>query len=360
MKPNRFLILPFFLISLGCASYLKFQNKDRLETDDEYTQSVDVKDMTPPPEPTIKDMPQTQTPNPNPAVTPQPVAENPKSAVSATLKNPSVKTPPKKDKKGVKAGVIEPLKHEPTIEDAESFDGRRPKVDPFRQGEKVTLALSYFGATAGYMNLEVKPFKEVNGRKSYHFYLSAKSSKAFSLFYMVDDWAETFVDYENMVPNAFSIDAKETGQLRNLKVFFDQKTRVAQLWEKKYTKKKGHKEKKMKWKMLPFSQNVLSAAFYMRNFNLVPGKKVAFRVSDEGKNIVFKGQVLRKEKLKTPIGEIDTIVMKPEFEIDGVFSPTGDILFWLTDDDRKFIVRIESKIKIGTIIGQLESIEKGQ
>ena len=72
--------------------------------------------------------------------------------------------------------------------------------------------------------------------------------------------------------------------------------------------------------------------------------------------MVVKGHVLRRETITTDIGELKTVVVKPEVQIDGIFKPMGEVLFWLTDDDRKFVVRIESKIKIGTIVGSLKEI----
>jgi hypothetical protein len=55
---------------------------------------------------------------------------------------------------------------------------------------------------------------------------------------------------------------------------------------------------------------------------------------------------------------MNTIKIKPEIEIDGIFKPIGDVFFWLTDDDRKMLVRIESKIKIGTITASLVDIKR--
>lgn len=56
---------------------------------------------------------------------------------------------------------------------------------------------------------------------------------------------------------------------------------------------------------------MVSAAYYMRLFKYEIGKTLAFRVADEGKNMVFKGEVVRRERLKSPIGELDTVVIKP-------------------------------------------------
>ena len=98
----------------------------------------------------------------------------------------------------------------------------------------------------------------------------------------------------------------------------------------------------------------------MRNFTFRVGKKIQFRVADQGKNIVFKGEVLRQEKIKTDAGEFDCWVLKPEFEVSGVFKPVGQILIWITKEDRKFLARIEAEIKIGTLVLKLKNLEKGR
>jgi hypothetical protein len=251
------------------------------------------------------------------------------------------------------------LKHEPDIEDSANFNGRRPIVDPFHEGEELTYAASYFGVEAGTVTMTTKSFKQVNGKKSYHFAFGAKSSTVFSMFYTVDDSAETFLDYEQLIPYSYSIDARETKQVRNVKTYFDWDKMTAHMWDKKL--KRGQKvpeEKNYTWKILPFSQNVLSVAYYLRCFDLKVGKKIAVRVAHEDTNIIMRAKVVREERLSTNAGSFDTVVIKPEFEIDGVFKPVGDIYIWLTNDDRKIIARIESKIKIGTVVVAVQKIKR--
>ncbi|MGE0526809.1 MAG: DUF3108 domain-containing protein [Bdellovibrionales bacterium] len=266
-----------------------------------------------------------------------------------------------KDKKGIKT---EPGKtkgpREPKLEDSVGFEGRRPIVDPFRPGEKVTFDVSYFNITAGTITMEVKPFVEVNGQKAYNFELNAKTNGFFARIYSVEDKAVTFLSYDELIPLSLQISIKESKQLAETRTYFDWKTLKANYWQKRITKDKGERSKKLEWDIKPYSQNVISAAYYLRTFDLKPGKKLAFRVADEGKNLVFTGEVLRRETLKTDVGTFKTVVVKPQVTVDGVFKPMGEILVWLTDDDRKFIVRLESKIKIGTIVGKLKALDKGR
>jgi hypothetical protein len=331
------LLLVSLLIS-GCAGkILQVERSDEKLKVGEFEDKVEVKEaevIPPPPEPTVKEAPEKAAKKKPSKVRPSKIAKKPE---------PKAKGP-----------------RQPEMEDDEGFNGRRPLVDPYRVGEKITFDVSYFNVTAGVMTLEVKPFVTVNGQRAYHFELNGNTSSFFSKIYEVQDKAVTYLSYDELVPLSLSISIKESKQLGETRTFFDWKTMKASYWQKKIVKDKGERSKQIDWEIKPYSQNVISAAYYLRNFQLKPGKKLAFRVADEGKNIVFTAEVLRKEKLETPAGTLDTVVVKPQVTADGAFKPIGDILIWLTDDDRKFIVRLESKIKIGTIVAKLKSIEKGR
>lgn len=248
---------------------------------------------------------------------------------------------------------------EPSLEDSEGFTGRRPNVDPFKVGERTTLEVSYFGVVAGDMSLEVKPFVEVGGRKSYRFHGNAQSTSVFAMFYAVDDNFDTFVDYETLVPSSYALSVKESKQLRETRSIFDWTKGVALFWDKKINAEKKVEEKRYEWEIPAYSQNIFSIAYYLRAFTLTPGKSLAMRLAHENENLIVTAQVIRKERITTPAGEFDAILVKPKIELNGHFKPVGDIFFWLSDDDRKFILRIESKIKIGKIVAVAKSIQRG-
>ncbi len=273
----------------------------------------------------------------------------PVTALSDTLPSPSPSPSP-----------VLAVKREPPSEDSEGFTGRRPTVDPFHVGEKVTLDVSYFGVSAGDITIEVLPYVEVNGRRSYKFVGHAISTSVFAVFYAVDDWFETFVDYESLIPSSYELHVKETKQLRETRAVFDWGNSTATWWDKKINSEKKVEEQKKEWEIPAYSQNVFSIFYYLRTFTLVPGKKLAFRLAHENENLTVTAEVLRRETITTEAGEFETVVVKPKIELNGVFKPVGDIFLWLTDDDRKLIVRMESKIKIGTIVGVAKKVEMGR
>ncbi len=343
------------IITSCSAKFLKKENSDQLLHNEEYDKAVHVSNVetTAPSGPAGKYV----------QITPADYKElYPKKLKIKVVRRRAKKVAPtinptKESAKNVSGGRAP---HLPDFEDPTSFDGRRPIVDPFRVGEKVSYEVSYFGVVAGELNMQVLPFVYVNGRKSYHFKASGQTASVFDMFYAVDDWLETFVDYENMIPMSYALHVKESKQLRETRCFFNWDTLVGSYWDKRITKEDGIEEKKFEWKILEYSQNVFSAPYYMRTFDLSPGKKLVYRLAHEKENILLTGTIVRKEKLETLAGTFDTVVVKPHIEIGGVFKPIGDIFIWLTDDDRKFIVRIESKIKIGKIIAAVKHIDRGE
>lgn len=356
MKTLRFL-LPLGLLVSGCAAkYLKMEESGSSKADQEFERMVQIRseeEAPPPPAPVKPQRPSRPAQESRSKIDPPPELEE---KPAAPLRRAA---PPPKPRPTKKAAT--PEARQPDLEDSVGFQGRRPAVDPFWVGEKVVMDVHYFKVSAGALTLEVEPFAQVNGKKAYNFVTSIKSYDNFSRFvYAVDDKAVTLMDFEEMIPRVFTLHVKESGQAKEARSFFDFDKLKATYWEKKVTKKNGTEEKKLDWEILPYSQNVFSAAFYMRLFAWETGKEYAFRVADDGKNSVFTGKALRREVLQTKLGPRKAIVIKPQITTKGVFQPMGDIYFWLSDDDRKHILRIESKIKIGTLVAEIVSLEPGR
>lgn len=345
----------------SCGSkYLKYDKESDLKDMKEFNQKVDI---VIPEEPTDAA-----------AVAPGPVVEEAKTT-SATTTTPQVPAVESKKTGRSKAKVsklkaprslkgktgtakpVGPTRRQPELESDQGFEGRRPLRDPFRVGEKVVHKVHYYSVSAGSLDMQVKPFAQVNGRKAYNFNINIKTSNWYSSIYSVDDRMTTLVDFETMVPWVFQLHVRETGQLRESRMLFDKNQ--ATFWERKVTKKDGEEEKKLNWEILDYSQNIFSGIFYMRTFQWPLGVENAFRVADNGKNMIFRGKAIRKEKLSTDIGDFDSIVVQPQIELAGKFEPVGDIFIWLSDDDRKFILRIEAKIKIGTLVSEVIELKPG-
>lgn len=342
----------FSVLLASCStSLINYQKADSLKENTELSQLVKIEE-SPLQEPTA------------PAEVKVAAAEKEKSnsnQVSTAKKGRAREKVQTKTKLAKDSPVLEkpplPIVRQPEIESSVGFAGRRPIVDPFRPGEEVVHSVKYFEATAGHLTFSVQPFVQVNGKKNYNFRTSLKTSSFFSNFYAVDDHVTTYVDYEELVPTIYKLTVKESSQIKEAQLLFDHQQLKATYWEKKFTEKEGATQQKQSWSILPYSQNVFSAIFYMRTFFWDVGVENAFRIGNDEDNIVFKGKAIRREKIKTAAGEFSALVIKPEFTLKGKFNPDGAIFIWISDDERKLVLRIEAKIKIGTLVTEAVSIK---
>jgi hypothetical protein len=58
--------------------------------------------------------------------------------------------------------------------------------------------------------------------------------------------------------------------------------------------------------------------------------------------------VLRRERVSVPAGTFNAIVVRPIIKTKGVFE-NGRAEVWLSDDSRRLIVQIKSKMRIGSL-----------
>lgn len=238
--------------------------------------------------------------------------------------------------------------------DAKSIEGRFP----FRVGEEVTLSATFFGVEAGKIILGVDKFKKFEGKKQYHFYVFGKTSSVFSMFYKVRNKIEALWDPVIKKPRTLAFDVIESKQKYKIRVYFDWLKKRGEYLEEGWSKKKGDYKVKKKWKLEDAAQDFVSAAFYMRTLPFEIGKEHKLTVMEEDKVIEVFFKVDRKEVLRTRVGKFNTIVLKPRFSVKGKFKQVGEISVWLTDDSYRQVVRIESKIKLGTVVAKLHSIKR--
>lgn len=348
---NKLLFFSFIIVLTSCSSLMKYKwSKDKYKNA-EFEKKVVIVEAEDPKDEAVSGGTTVKLDVP---------AGDTTVSATKTLTKTNPKTV-KKDKNTVAKTEPVPVKRQPEIEDSEGFDGqRRPLADPFRVGESVIHEVTYLGATAGELSFQVKPYAIVNNRKSYNFFIDIQSSSFFSRMFAVDDQVQTFVDFETLVPHVFKLNIRDSAQVKEAQSYFDVENLRADYWEHRYTEKGGHEEKKRSWTILPFSQNPFSAIFYMRVFKWTVGKEYIFRVADDEKNVAFKGKAVEKTILDTEAGEFKAIKIKAEVYSRGNLAKATDFFLWVSDDDRKYILRIEVKLPIGSLVSEAIKIKEGK
>jgi hypothetical protein len=106
----------------------------------------------------------------------------------------------------------------------------------------------------------------------------------------------------------------------------------------------------------PFTHDVLSAFYYARTQPLKPGQ--SFDLSAVSGKKAYKLRVLvhREETVEVPAGRFDTWVIEPVLRDDGLFKAKGRLWIWVTRDERRMPVKMQSKIPVGSIRAELVKV----
>ena len=107
--------------------------------------------------------------------------------------------------------------------------------------------------------------------------------------------------------------------------------------------------------------DILSGLYYLRNRPLQVGTSETLHIYDSDAYVAVPVEVLRRERITLPgFRHVETLVLRPHLKTEGIFRRTGDILIWVTDDENRVPVRIETTIALGRVAAELISSEVQQ
>jgi hypothetical protein len=212
--------------------------------------------------------------------------------------------------------------------------------------ERLEFEISYSGITAGRAVQEVTLVDN-----EVHIVSTAKSADWLKLFFPVDDRIESvlikgapplFIG----VPRLYRERICEGWTRFEKDSFFDRG--ALEVTTRDFLKKTENTQK-----ISRRTYDTLSSFFYFRTVALQVGTSSFIDIFDCKKLWNTEVQVLRRERISTPLGTFNTIVIKPLLKFEGIFARTGDMHIWLTDDERRIPVQMKSKVRIGSITATL-------
>ncbi len=233
------------------------------------------------------------------------------------------------------------------------FEFREVENGAFRVGERLEYSIRYGALSAGKARLSIPEIVNYNGRPCYHLLSEAWSNPLFSRFYKVEDRVRSFTDAEGIFSWRMEKKQHEGGFRDERVVEFDQAAGLA------ITTKKDRRDST---EIPPFALDVLSAVYYVRTQNLAIGDSVFFDNYDNGKIYPLKIIVHRKEKIRTPAGKFECLVVEPFLQTPAFFQQKGRVILHMTADARKIPVLITSQLylkgfDLGNIVAELEKME---
>jgi len=221
----------------------------------------------------------------------------------------------------------------------------------FPVGEKLTYSISWSTVIeAGISTMEVKEGNKVGGRPTYDVVSSTRSVGIVDLFFPVRETVESIIDADEIFSISFHLQESHGKKTRQRDMNYDRVKGVVRV--------SVNNGKPETYTVPDRIQDALSSLYYVRTRqDFIIGNSILVDVHDGDKTWAVEVHVLGKERIKTPVGEFDTIKVKTYPKYEGVFMNKGEIYIWFTNDSRKIPLIMKSEIAIGSIVATIIDIQ---
>ncbi|HEY2955028.1 MAG TPA: DUF3108 domain-containing protein [Candidatus Eisenbacteria bacterium] len=220
-------------------------------------------------------------------------------------------------------------------------------TEPFRAGESLRFSVQYGFIHAGSAYLEVPQVGEWNGSEAYTLVARAESNSFFSRFYKVRNRIESIWDRRGQYSLRYSENRREGGYRAKSQIVFD------------HQRNEAHYSNGQTYPIPPQVQDALSS-FYFTRFQALPiGGSVVFDYHASRKSQPLEVRVLGRDRVTTPAGTFNCVVIEPMLKAGGIFKSKGRLVIWLTEDEHRMPVMMKSKVAIGSISVILQQARSG-
>lgn len=228
---------------------------------------------------------------------------------------------------------------------------------PFCAGERLTFDLAWGVIPAGGAVIEVLPPESAPGEPAgaepgLHFRMRAWTNEFADVFYKVRDQVDSWTDPGLTRSLHYRKSQHEGRHHREILVrFFWNNSTVG--YENDVN---GPKEPIL---LMPGTFDPLSVFYAFRSMPLGPDSAALKPVTDGVKLVIGEARVLRRETVTVPAGTFEAWLVEPDLRhIGGVFrkSPGAKLKVWITADQRKIPVRIESRVLVGSFTAELSDL----
>lgn len=251
---------------------------------------------------------------------------------------------------------VKPAKAPPKKKKETTFKKFKPETLPFEVGEQLEVRIGWLAIPAGTAVLEVREGPKFNGRSTYQLWGRIRSNRMVDMIYSIDNRIESFVDKEGLVPYKFLLHMLEKDQKKEIRVSFDHTKEKAFFWAKRISKKWGNQDINRQDLFMPRAQDIFSALYYARTIDYKLKRRETIPIFENGKNMEVELLPVANELVVSKAGAFQCWKILVRVRLKGHLQPMGDIYMWLSDDSKKYLVKFDAKVKIGSLRGNLVKV----
>ena len=225
----------------------------------------------------------------------------------------------------------------------------------FKGGEEITYKLYYnwnfIWLSAGEVTFRVRDLGD-----QYHLSAVGRTYKSYEWFYKVRDYYDTYVDKETLLPSISIRNIHEGGYRLYDKVSFDRNRNVA-VGLRGQTRVEA---KITEYEVDNCIHDMLSIVYYFRNIDfdrMKAGSEFPIKIFLDKETYPLTVKYFGKEDRKKVKGQgrFQTQVFSPQLIAGEVFKENDQMKVWVSADQNKVPMLIESPVSVGSVKAVLKS-----
>lgn len=219
------------------------------------------------------------------------------------------------------------------------------KEAPFQEGERLVYKAKWGRVSAGEAVLETLPSQTIQGQRSHHFVMTARSAPRVDSIYTVRERQDSYTDLE--LGQTLLYSKRSTGSRpRDVVVTFDWLNLTA-------TSVKSGKPQEIV-SILPGTLDPLAVIFSIRMRRLQVGDVLEIPLTDGKKFVELKASVTGMEKITIGDQSYMTHVVEPDMKsLSGLMKKDRQVKLWYTADEQQIPVKMQSQLPIGSFVFEL-------
>lgn len=241
--------------------------------------------------------------------------------------------------------------HSPEVEEqlAANVEPCSNTNNTFQHGEKLTYKI-YYNWNFVWLAAGEVTFQVFDEDKQFHYKARGETYDSYEWFYVAKDEYDSWVDKNTLMPNYSERSVNEGDYHIFEKISFNQAGRKMTVWR---ADKKGAAETKTEHPVQDCVHDILSSLYNLRNYDFASqqvGYTIPFRVFMDKEEFPLKMKYLGKERKKVHnMGRYNTLKFQPAVIAGNVFKDGAKMTVWVSDDQNRIPVLIESPVSVGSV-----------
>ncbi len=230
---------------------------------------------------------------------------------------------------------------------------------PFSAGERLTFLIGWSIFDVGEAVLTVDE-AEVDGEEAFLFTLKVRTNSFADRIYRVRNHTQSWVDRKVMTTLHYHNDQNEGSRERDITYDFEWEGAAGTVRYRNRTDREnpGFREPV---EVIRGTFDPMGITFFIRTLDYKVGDRIYVPTTNGRERMVAEVDVVERVERRFRLGRQSAIVLRPDIEdVGGVFrrSDNATVTFYMSDDDRRLPLRMESSVTVGSFWAELVKVER--